>query len=491
MGILHVVGLGPGDIQGLPMGSYQLLQRGLPIVLRTSIHPIVADLQEMGIPFTSFDDIYETSEAFDEVYQRMATRLQAQAAHCAEMIYAVPGHPLVAEQSVQHLLRSPVPGVDVRIGPGQSFLDVAAATLRIDPIEGLLLLDGTILAGRQLNPTVHTLIAQVYQRSIAADVKLTLMELYPDDYPITVLRAAAVIGQERVETIPLFELDRIDWVDHLTTLYIPPATTRLLRYRDLWEAVDIVAKLRGPGGCPWDRKQTHESLRSYVIEEAFEVAEAIDEGDFDHLCEELGDLVLQVLLHAQIGEEFGDFTLRDVFARLSEKLIRRHPHVFGNASATTPESVALLWDAAKAKERRNENHESIMDRVSLAGPALSVATDVQRAAAKVGFDWKQIKDVLEKTKEEMNELEVEILNGAGLPAISEELGDLFFACVNVSRYLDLDAEALLIAATRKFIARFAVVEKGIEQGGLEWTAYSPEQLNEMWDYAKITLKHKN
>ncbi|MFB5190481.1 nucleoside triphosphate pyrophosphohydrolase [Alicyclobacillus fastidiosus] len=491
MAVIHVVGLGPGDLGGLPMGTYQLLKSGMPIVLRTRIHPVVAQLEEQGFAFEAYDDLYETIDQFDEVYRQMAERLIEKASQGTDFIYAVPGHPLVAEQSVQNLLEQDVPGVQVDIGPGQSFLDIAAARLKIDPIDGLLLLDGTTLAGRMLNSAVHTLIAQVYQPAIAAETKLTLMEVYPDDYEITVLRAAGVAHEERIEQIPLYELDRVPWVDHLTTVYVPPMESRANRLRDPWEAIDIVAALRAPGGCPWDREQTHESLRKYVIEEAYEVAEAIDAADYDHLAEELGDLLLQVLLHAQIGEEFGEFSIRDVFERLAAKLIRRHPHVFAGETAADVSDANQLWDEVKQAERASKDSPRILDDVSLSGPALTVAAEIQKAAAKVGFDWKQVKDVLEKIKEEMTELEEELRAGDDTDAADEELGDLLFACVNLSRFRKKDAEVLLMRATRKFVDRFNLVESAVRESGRDWDSFSLDELDEFWGNAKIELQDKN
>ncbi|MFD1673609.1 nucleoside triphosphate pyrophosphohydrolase [Alicyclobacillus fodiniaquatilis] len=492
MAVIHIVGLGPGDKTGLPMGTYQLLKSGLPVVLRTCFHPVVAQLESEGLTYTSFDHLYENGEAFEEIYAAMANALVTQAKANGDLIYAVPGHPLVAEQSVQNLLQAEIPGVEVNIGPGQSFLDVTAARLRIDPIDGLLLLDGTSLTDAALNAHVHTLIAQVYQTSIAAEVKLTLMEVYPDDYEITVLRAVAVEGQERIVQIPLYELDRLDWIDHLTTVYVPPLQSREQLVRDPWQAVQIVRDLRAPDGCPWDREQTHESLRKYVLEEAYEVASAIDEQDWDHLCEELGDLLLQVLLHAQIAEEYGEFTVRDVFSELSTKLIRRHPHVFASSVATDVTDANALWDAVKRAEKEEEAESpSLMAGVKMAGPALMVAADVQKAAAKVGFDFKQVKDVLEKIKEEMNELEAELATQPHQRAVEEELGDLLFSCVNLARFFKCDAEALLMQATRKFTARFEQVEMQVKSSGKNWGAFTSEALDVLWNQAKIALMRKN
>ncbi|TDY46356.1 tetrapyrrole methylase family protein/MazG family protein [Alicyclobacillus sacchari] len=493
MGIVHVVGLGPGDVDGLPVGTYRLLQSGWPVILRTAVHPVVASLPELGVEYESLDDIYETSETFDEAYARMAKRVRERAKTHDHVIYAVPGHPLIAELSVQLLLTTTDSDVVIEIGPGQSFLDVAASRLRIDPIEGLLLLDGTQPASRLLNPRVHTLIAQVYQRQVATDVKLSLMDVYPDDYQVTVVRAAGVAGEERLETVPLYELDRLDWIDHLTTVYVPPVQDAQLTWRDPFAAVEIVETLRGPDGCPWDRKQTHESLRKYVIEEAYEVAAAIDERDPDHLAEELGDLLLQVLLHAQIASEVGDFDVRDVFARLSEKLVRRHPHVFGEGTAQSVDEVNAIWERVKEEEHaKQESRQSTLAAVSFAGPALMVAQAVQTAAAKVGFDWTKLEDVWGKIKEEMNELEIELVRDRRRDAaVAEELGDLLFACVNVARFLQLDAETLLAEATRKFIHRFQYVERRVAEGNESWAEISPETLDSYWNEAKITLPREN
>lgn len=499
MGVIHVVGLGPGDFEGLPMGTFNLLKQRYETILRTRIHPVVNYLEtELGTTFSSFDEIYEKGEAFAQIYQEMAERLLAKAVETDHIIYAVPGHPLVAEQSVQHLLDADTPNVEVVIGPGQSFFDVACAKLRIDPIDGLMMLDATTLTDRTLNPCVHTLIAQIYQPSIATEVKLTLMTLFPDDYAVTVLRAAGVAGEERIEQIPLFELDRLSYIDHLTTLYVPPVKEQAGRVRDLWESVDIVKRLREPDGCPWDRKQTHESLRKYVIEEAYEVAEAIDEGDTDHLAEELGDLILQVLLHAQIADEFGEFSIRDIFGNLAEKLLRRHPHVFGETIATNVSQANAVWESVKQNETgKLERETKVLDGVMRAGPALMVATEVQKAAAKVGFDWNQVREVLDKIKEEMNELEaefeveVESIESSSSDAVIEELGDLIFACVNLSRFLGLDAEAILAKSTTKFVERFSGVEAQVIESARDWADFAPDELDTLWKRAKIAQRHKN
>src|SRR5262249_31172093 len=253
--------------------------------------------------------------------------------------YAVPGHPLIAEESVRHLrLRAPERGIAVRIVPGLSFLEPVCAVLGLDPLErDLQLLGATLLSDvpapalmGALLPTHPVLIAQAYNRRLASGVKLALGELYPNDWELAVVRAAGVPGKAAVERLPLVELDRGEHADHLTTIYVPPLaplqatrTPEGLRY--------ITWRLRAPDGCPWDREQTHQSLRRYVLEEAYEVADVLDGWDgspeqAEHLAEELGDLLLQVYLQAEIADQEDLFHIGDVFQTVAEKLIRRHPH---------------------------------------------------------------------------------------------------------------------------------------------------------------------
>jgi len=466
-------------MSGLPMGTYALLKAGYPVYLRTRVHPAAQQLEEDGLAFTSFDDLYESATAFEEVYMKMAERLVAASQQFGEIVYAVPGHPLIAEQSVQNLYGFNAQ-VDVQIGPGQSFIDAVCTVLKVDPIEGFVLLDGTMLRETHIQPGLHTFIAQVFQPAVASEVKLTLMNVLPDDYPLTVVRAAGVAGAQRVEKVPLFALDRVSWIDHLTTVYVPASTSPSVRQRDLWHAAELVETLRMPGGCPWDRKQTHETLRPYVIEEAFEVASAIDMGDPDELMNELGDLLLQVLLHAQIASEFGEFNLRDVFAALSDKLIRRHPHVFGDVQAHTAEEAELAWNASKQQERETEG---VLANIKLGRPATVVANDVQTRVAKVGFDWQTVSDVLDKLKEEMIELEAEVKRGDREKTI-EELGDIAFTTANLARWLEVDIETVLAKANLKFIQRFSRLEHKMYENGKKWTEMNLESLECLWNDVK-------
>lgn len=502
-----VVGLGPGSREAIPAGTWSALTAGVPVWLRTRIHPTVAALEEAGVSYRSFDELYDSLPTFDQIYDAMVERLLAEARR-DRLVYAVPGHPLVAEASVQRLLKqADGAGVSVDLLAGASFLDALFMDLRLDPSSGLTVLDGLALPSEGLpQGKAPVIIAQVYDRQVASDVKLTLMERYPDDFPVTVVRAAGVPGERRIETHPLYELDRLDWVDHLTSLYLPPLAperTRLAGGRGADAAVApaggpalsrysldplmrVVERLRAPGGCPWDREQTHQSLRPFVLEEAFEVAEALDLKDLDKLQEELGDLLLQVALHAAIAQELSEFRLADVVEGITAKLIRRHPHVFGDVTVSGTEEVLRNWEIIKGQEKRNSGQEE--PKSALAGvpvdlPALMRAHKLQKKASRVGFDWPDFHGSWEKVKEEMGELEEAYTSGDS-GRIRDELGDLLFAVVNAARFLGAEPEAALGVTIAKFNRRFAYVEAAAARQGKRVQDMTLAEMDRLWEAAK-------
>ncbi len=260
--------------------------------------------------------------------------------------------------------------------------------------------------------------------------------------------------------------------------------------RSISTLLDIMARLRDPeDGCPWDVQQTFETIVPYTLEEAYEVADAITHEDMDGLCSELGDLLLQVVFHAQIAAEAGHFTFNDVVEAICSKMVRRHPHVFAGAESNTVKAVKERWEAIKNDERREKNG-SVLDDVPLALPALSRAMKLQKRAAQVGFDWPENSMVLDKIKEEILELSEEIAGGQNTERIEEELGDLLFVHVNLARHLAVDPEAALRGANAKFINRFKRIEELLEVQGKTPKASTLEEMDELWDQAKAEEKSK-
>lgn len=486
MNEITIIGLGAGDLDQLPLGIYKKLIQTEQCFVRTIDHPVIGDLKREGINFTAFDGIYEKHDQFEAVYEEIAGTLLQEASN-RSVLYAVPGHPMVAEKTVQLLLeKGPALGIDIKLEGGQSFLDPLFQAVRIDPIEGFQLLDGTALSPDDLHIAQHMIIGQVYDAFSASNVKLTLMEKLPDDYEVYIVTAAGS-SQEKVTKCALFELDRQMELSNLTSVYVPPVSEEALRYREFSKLRQVIAELRGPDGCPWDKKQTHESLKKYLIEEAYELIDSIDEEDDEGMIGELGDVLLQVMLHSQIGEDEGMFTIDDVIEGITAKMIRRHPHVFGDVKVNGEEDVLVNWQKIKEDEKGSETKapKSILDGIEKSLPNLLRAEEYQKRAAKVGFDWDEVSEAWKKVREEVQELEEEILSpNRDVERIKSELGDLFFALVNISRYYDIQAEEAVYKANRKFHQRFTYIESCIQRADKKFEDYTLEELDSYWDEAK-------
>ncbi|MGI8691008.1 MAG: nucleoside triphosphate pyrophosphohydrolase [Thermomicrobiales bacterium] len=515
-----IVGLGPGDRGSITQDAFKALHGG-KVFLRTRIHPTVQQLLNQN--WNSFDYLYEQSESFMELYQAItwavinaAKEAKSKGHH---IVYAVPGNPYIGEATtrlIQHTAEQQ--SLTVRVIPGMSFLDAAAALIPGDIVsENCQVVDGLDLNVRMheepfaggnlpISPLRPALISQVYDQRIASGIKLALMRLYPDDHPITVLQAAGNVAMERVATVPLAELDhgRVIMPDHLTTLYVPKVEG-LERSRTADALQQIMARLRAPEGCPWDREQTHASLRPNMIEETYEAVDAIDADDSESLREELGDLLLQVTLHAQIAEEAGEFTLEDVYETVNAKLIRRHPHVFGEATAADAKEVLGIWQDAKRKEKQAAGESATAQgapgsRQSADGkssvlspqssvlfgglprsmPGLAYSQAMQERAARVGFEWPNREGVLEKLREELDELA-----GAKTPEHQrEELGDILFVLVDWARWHGIESEDAMRAANAKFYRRFGVIERNVAASGRDWSSFTLDELESFWQQVK-------
>lgn len=478
---ITVLGLGAGDLEQLPLGVYKKLIKAQRLYVRTAEHPVLQELVNEGISFESFDEIYEKHDAFEAVYKEIVETLIT-LAQSDSLFYAVPGHPLVAEQTVQWLVEAEKEGrIQLEIVGGQSFLDPIFNALRIDPIEGFQLLDGTMFKRDDVQMSQHVLIAQVYDAYSASEVKLTLMEKYPEDYPVTIVTAAGST-EEVLRVVPLYELDRAAELNNLTTIYVPPTTKREDRLKEWSTFREIIAMLRAPEGCPWDREQTHETLKKYLIEEVHEFLQAVNDQDDEGMIEELGDVLLQVFLHAQIGEDDGYFSLEDVLERVSTKMIHRHPHVFGDVKVESSEEVLNNWQQLKSAEKGNQN-KRILDGQERSESSLLTSYNFQKAAAKVGFDWPNAEGAWLKFEEEWQEFNHEIKDGTTESQL-DELGDVLFTIVNVARFYGLSPEEAMMHANRKFKNRFHYVEDSVIQGKGKFREYSLGELEAFWQQAK-------
>ncbi len=486
---VSVVGLGPGPLDWItPAARDRLHLPGARVFLRTSLIPGLSTLLEGVATWESFDDVYQREDSLEQVNAAIVTRLLANGED-PDVIFAVPGDGVLGE-AVLHALVSA--GAAVDIVPGVPLGTGALAAARLGASDGAQLVEATALGGSgvdlliELNPRWPAVATGVYNPRVAGDLKLALQRVYPSEHEVRLVRHPG-LPDASVLPVSLAGLDRanLEW-DHLTHVVVPPiaactptGSSHALRA--------IVARLRAPEiGCPWDLEQTHRSLVPYAIEEAYEVVDAIDSDDVAGLADELGDLLLQVALHAEIADQQDEFEWNDVVRGLCEKLVRRHPHVFGSVAVSGADDVVRNWDQLKAAERADQPpRSSALDGVPASLPQLRRASELARRATKAGFDWPSRSGTLDKVREELAEL----LSASSLDEQREELGDLLYILAKLASQDGIDPEEALLAANRKFTARFAELERIARERG--WAALHDRPLSDLeaaWSEAKSRLR---
>lgn len=467
--MITITGLGPGTLDRVPKPVIDLLlDPERKIILRTVQHPAASELAGLR-DVESCDDLYQRADRFDDVYAAIADRVVAAAAS-GPVVYAVPGSPMIGEFAVRMILDR---AEEVEVVAAESFVDAILAEVGYDPLErGLQILNGHDLP----DPLVldkPTIIGHLDRPEILADVLDAVGRVTPEDSPITLLSGLAT---QDVEVV----VDRPGAIDTSlaglrTSLFVdtPPA--------GLIGAVQVMRRLREE--CPWDREQTHHSLVKNLVEEAYELIEAIEHLPADGIDwvayaaveDELGDVLLQVLFHEAIARQVGGFDIDGVGEVLRQKLVRRHPHVFGDTEVAGAEEVKENWDRIKAAEPGGDT-DSALDGVPAGMPGMQRASKIQNRAAKVGFDWDTPDQVVPKVREEIEELESAM---AGAGDVAAELGDLLFSVINLARHLGVDPELALRQATKTFEERFRRMEG---EGPL--ADLSLEELNLRWEAAK-------
>jgi tetrapyrrole methylase family protein/MazG family protein len=438
-------------LDNLTLGALRSLQAATHLILRTERHPLVAELMPLlpaSCAVSTCDDLYTEHAAFADVYAAIVERVLAAASDdaSANLVYAVPGHPWVGEATTPQIVaRGAQNGIAVTVVGGLSFVAPAFAAAGVDLMDGSQVCDAMLLAAQhypQVETTLPLLVAQVYARWLASDLKLTLLAAYPPGHEVLLIRAAGAEGQS-VESMPLGSLDHHDGFDHLTSVYVPPLGPR----SSVTSLLELVAHLRAPEGCPWDREQTLASLRQDLMGEAAEVVEAIDleqagvPDNSPHIAEELGDLFLVTSMLAQIAAEEGRFQMADIMGSVITKLIRRHPHVFGNVEVDGVDHVLRNWDEIKAQEHAERGRApDPLGGIPASLPALEKARKLQSKAEKQGL--------LDRAA--LAGARPEITNLLGPSPSEQELGALLWQIVALAQQSDLNAENALGVYTAHF-----------------------------------------
>jgi tetrapyrrole methylase family protein / MazG family protein len=473
-GRVVVVGLGPAGADHVLPVARRVLEGARLRYARTARHPAVEDLTAEGVTFETFDARYDAAPDLEHAYAEIAGALVAAADKNGEVVYAVPGSPAVAERTVA-LLRDA--DVDLVLVPGVSFADLAWVRLGVDPMErDARVVDGRVIDRAELAGPL--LIAQCDSPFVLSDVKLALLEHLDPATPVTALQRLG-LADELVVTVPLEELDRGAIApDHLTSVYVDAGATSAAR--EMVRLFQLAKRLRDPGGCPWDAEQTHHSLTRYLLEESYEVVEAVEalpaDGEIDRaayaaLEDELGDLLYQVVFHAVLAQESGAFTMADVARGIHDKLVRRHPHVFGDVVADRTSDVMRNWEQIKKDEKGTT---SIVEGITPGLPSLLYTHKLFRKAASVGLDPGDLHEALDRIDTAVARLR------AGGDDLEADLAQVLAAAVVVARAGGVDAESALRGWAATYRRRFEAMEHLALDRDLDLAALDPAGVAALW-----------
>ena len=453
----------------LTLSQQHALTCGLPLLLQTEKHPSAKVLRDHNLIYSAMDDLFDVSEDFDALNLAVAKRL----CDAGDCVYLATGS---IQNSQLPAIRKEAETRNIHVAVLPYLSAGAVAFPEREPAMAISAHD----LPEQIDPEQNCVIEEIDRQIVAGDAKLFLSEYFPDESNVCIA-SIGMDGAYSTREILLCDLDRQKHYDATTILYVPKTAYESRTRHGFDDVMRIVRRLRAPNGCPWDREQTHESLKNALLEESYELIDAIDEDDDAHICEEMGDVLLQFALHAAIAEEQSAFTARDACTELVEKLIYRHPHVFGEIRVSGSDEVLKNWDALKMSQRKQTTQSEVLRSVPKSFPALLRSRKVQKKAADVGFDWENAQQAFYKIAEETEELREAMEQGEH---IEEEMGDLLFAVVNVARLLKLEPEFLLMQATDKFIGRFEIMETLAKKRGKELKNMPFPEQDRLWDEAK-------
>lgn len=483
---LYIVGMGRGDRPSLQVLEQERFSAVRHCLLYGATEMVKDYLRERGWEISNLEEFQaqKANKSLWELEKEVAGNIPEFLKEKGSALLLLPGRPWPGMSLLKHIRSMALSsaGFQVEIVAGEDLwgpvMDcLAGKEIQADLSRGTILLDAASLEMLRQPSPGELLIGHIWGGFMLAPLVKRLLRFFPAEHKVHLLffQEEGCLGKPY--QCALGSLESIEKVPHgWCFLRVPPSRGYLLG-----DMLHMMEELRSPGGCPWDRQQDHFSLRPYLLEETYEVLSAINEGNPQELCEELGDLLLQIVFHSQLAVERNDFSLWQVIDGITAKIYRRHPHVFQQESADTPGEVSRRWQEIKSKEKGKESrpHLEVPDEF----PALMKAQKIQKKAADLGFDWPEIEGALQKVPEELEELHAAFLSG-NREKVEEELGDLFFSLVNVARFLGVDSESALEKTVEKFRRRFRYIEKQVQGSGKDYAAFTLDELDRWWKEAK-------
>ncbi|RJX28436.1 MAG: nucleoside triphosphate pyrophosphohydrolase [Dethiobacter sp.] len=480
---LYVIGLGKGDENSLRILEEERFSGVSTCIFHTAPLYLKELVEKKGLRFISMEDVVKIKQgcSLKNLCRETVRLVLESAAEDGTVALFLPGRPWPGEAILNELsvqlggkngLLHMVSGEDI----WGYVMDFLGREMLADFSRGVTFFDAYSLEQLRDPPRGQLFITHPCSKELLSNIRRRLLNFYPPEHNVNILQFNSRGSLFLLEVRPLGKIEETGAFNCWTFLHLTPSPSY-----SFGDMACLMEQLRSPEGCPWDRQQDHFSLRPYVLEEAYEVVGAINRGIPHELCEELGDLLLQVIFHSQLAGERGDFSLWQVIDGITTKIYRRHPHVFQNEKAADAAEVRLKWQEIKQLEKGKEKAERFAMPAEL--PALMKAQKVQKRAADVGFDWPEISGAVEKVYEELRELTEAYITGHR-PKIEEEVGDLFFALVNIARFLGVEAEIALQFTIDKFIHRFKYIEDQVQLRGGDYSAFSLAELDRWWEEAK-------
>ena len=468
-----VVSLGPGDPELLNIKTVSTLRSAQTLILRTEHHPLVSWLEHENIHWVSLDHFYDHADDFDEMNRMIADHILQQAAG-SRIVYAVAD--ASSDCTVRTLFEKVSDPSQIRVIPGVGFFDgFISGSLSLLPDGPITISTASdLLSAGYCDPNQSLLITELDNPILSGQIKILLTNVLEDDHKVYLIRDFS--GSV---AIPLYQIDRQKDIDHMTAVLVP-GSDFLSRHRFVMrDLVALTEKLRSPGGCPWDRTQTHKSLQPYLVEEAWECVASIDQQDYDHLCEELGDLLFQVVFHASVGDSYDEFTLFDVISGICSKMIRRHPHVFGEEKITDQAGVRIAWEKIKSEETGNMSVISGLNDISEGLPALKYVSKILKKLSSSSAIKRDPKRILSDI--------AEICQKIGQDPVTADritLGKLLFLCTELNFRLGVDSELILHRMADRLKDDLRKADNLIKKDGKSFEHLTFEELGVYLDYVE-------